>query len=127
MKKQITLVALLAVGLLSLPSLQLYSGSTLEKVDQNKVITIEGVNINRTIETNGNETIKIDGTNNNITIIGNCAKIDIEGTNNHVTAKLVGAIAIEGANNAVFYSGSPTKSKTTTRTEGVNNVIKIKK
>ena len=128
MKNKITTIALLALGVIATSAFQNYSEQPIEVTQKPKVITIDGVGITRTLETNGNEIIKIEGTNNKINVIGSCSKIDIEGTENYVQASLVGEISIEGANNTVYYTGSPYRNKkTATHTEGVDNVVQIRK
>ena len=107
---------LLAIILLSLGSLTVYA--------QQKEMVIEGVGVTKKIEATGNETIKVEGTNNKITIIGSCNAIKVEGVDNVVTVDDVKSISIEGTGNKVNYKKtSAADGKVTTAVAGVNNKI----
>lgn len=107
---------LLAIILLSLGSLTVSA--------QQKEMVIEGVGVTKKIETTGNETIKVEGTNNKITIIGSCNAIKVEGVDNVVTVDDVKSISIEGTGNKVNYKKtSAADGKVTTAVAGVNNKI----
>lgn len=91
---------------------------------QQKEIIVEGVGITKKIEATGDETIKIEGTNNKITVTGTCNAIKIEGVDNVVTVDDVKSISIEGTGNKVNYKKtSAADGKVTTATAGVNNKI----
>lgn len=107
---------LLAIILLSLGSLTVSA--------QQKEMVIEGVGVAKKIEATGNETIKVEGTNNKITIIGSCNAIKVEGVDNVVTVDDVKSISIEGTGNKVNYKKtSAADGKVTTAVAGVNNKI----
>lgn len=107
---------LLAIILLSLGSLTVSA--------QQKEMVIEGVGVTKKIEATGNETIKVEGTNNKITIIGSCNAIKVEGVDNVVTVDDVKSISIEGTGNKVNYKKtSAADGKVTTAVAGVNNKI----
>ena len=107
---------LLAIILLSLGSLTVSA--------QQKEMVIEGVGVTKKIEATGNETIKVEGTNNKITIIGSCNAIKVEGVVNVVTVDDVKSISIEGTGNKVNYKKtSAADGKVTTAVAGVNNKI----
>lgn len=107
---------LLAIILLSLGSLTVSA--------QQKEMVIEGVGISQKVEAKGNETIRIEGTNNKITIIGSCNAIKVEGVDNVVTVDDVKSISIEGTGNKVNYKKtSAADGKVTTAVAGVNNKI----
>lgn len=107
---------LLAIILLSLGSLTVSA--------QQKEMVIEGVGVTKKIEATGNETIKVEGTNNKITIIGSCNAVKVEGVDNVVTVDDVKSISIEGTGNKVNYKKtSAADGKVTTAVAGVNNKI----
>ena len=107
---------LLAIILLSLGSLTVSA--------QQKEMVIEGVGVTKKIEATGNETIKVEGTNNKITIIGSCNAIKVEGVDNVVTVDDVKSSSIEGTGNKVNYKKtSAADGKVTTAVAGVNNKI----
>lgn len=107
---------LLAIILLSLGSLTVSA--------QQKEMVIEGVGVTKKIEATGNETIKVEGTNNKITITGSCNAIKVEGVDNVVTVDDVKSISIEGTGNKVNYKKtSAADGKVTTAVAGVNNKI----
>ena len=109
---------------------------------QQKVVRIDGVNIQRTISVKAGEKVVIEGANNIITIKGNCDEIEIDGTNNQiqsnnvrkieiegannlVKANEVVVVEIEGANNKVNYTSSPNRTGLAkSNVEGVNNSVK---
>ncbi len=87
-------------------------------------IVIEGVGISQKVEATGNETIRIEGTNNKITITGSCNAVKIEGVDNVVTVDDVKSISIEGTGNKVNYKKTSTADgKVITAVAGVNNKI----
>lgn len=107
---------LLAIILLSLGSLTVSA--------QQKEMVIEGVGVTKKIEATGNETIKVEGTNNKVTIIGACNAVKVEGVDNVVTVDDVKSISIEGTGNKVNYKKtSAADGKVTTAVAGVNNKI----
>lgn len=91
---------------------------------QQKEITVEGVGVTKKIEATGDETIKVEGTNNKVTIIGACNAIKVEGVDNVVTVDDVKSISVEGTGNKVNYKKtSAADGKVTTAVAGVNNKI----
>lgn len=91
---------------------------------QQTEIVIEGVGITQKVEATGNETIKVEGTNNKITITGACNTIKIEGVDNVITVDDVKSISIEGTGNKVNYKKtSAADGKVITAIAGVNNKI----
>lgn len=91
---------------------------------QQKELVIEGVGVTKTIEATGDETIRIEGTNNKIIIKGSCNAIKIEGVDNVVTVDEVKSISVEGTGNKVNYKKtSAADGKVTTAVAGVNNKI----
>lgn len=107
---------LLAIMILCLGSLTAFA--------QQKEIVVEGVGVTKKIEATGDETIKIEGTNNKVTIIGTCNAIKVEGVDNVVTVDDVKSISIEGTGNKVNYKKTSTADgKVTTAVAGVNNKI----
>ena len=117
-------VAVLCLGIVSVDA-QISSTSSVENTTTTqKEIVIEGVGITQTIEATGNETIKIEGTNNKVTITGACNTIKIEGVDNLVTVDDVKSVSIEGTGNKVNYKKtSAANGKLLTAIAGVNNKI----
>ncbi|WP_294347051.1 DUF3060 domain-containing protein [Sphingobacterium sp.] len=88
---------------------------------QGKVISIEGVNNNRTIEAKGGEIVQIEGADNKVVIRGNVSKLIIEGKGNTVTGNDITTVTIEGADNMVNIG-----SVETVQIEGVKNHVHYK-
>jgi hypothetical protein len=88
---------------------------------QGKVISIEGVNNNRTIEAKGGEIVQIEGADNKVVIRGNVSKLIIEGKGNTVTGNDITTVTIEGADNMVNIG-----SVETVQIEGVKNHLHYK-
>lgn len=122
MKKRIIALAILCLGVASVAVAAQFT--TENTVQQHKEIVVEGVGITKKIEATGDETIRIEGTNNKITITGACNAIKIEGVDNIVTVDDVKSISIEGTGNKVNYKKtSAADGKLVTATAGVNNKI----
>lgn len=124
MKKVISAAAILCLGLMSFknPNHDPYTDSTAGIVQEE--IVIEGVGVNKTVETTGKETIRIEGTNNKITIVGGCTLIKIEGVDNTVTVDDVKTVNIEGTGNKVNYKkSSNADGNLKSSISGVNNKI----
>ena len=123
MKKSLLVLGILSLRLLSFSTSQIIKENNTHKIMQ-KEIVIEGVGVTQTIETTGKETIRIEGTNNKITISGSCNAIRIEGVDNIVTVDEVKTVTIEGTGNKVTYKkSSNADGKATSKVEGVNNKI----
>ncbi|HUH26076.1 MAG TPA: DUF3060 domain-containing protein [Flavobacterium sp.] len=123
MKKGILILGICSLGLLSFNTPNSLSLKTTQEVIQDEIV-IEGVGVTQTIETTGKETIRIEGTNNKITISGSCHSIKIEGVDNIVTVADVKTVTIEGTGNKVTYkSSSNADGKLIIKIEGVNNKI----
>ncbi|WON92950.1 MULTISPECIES: DUF3060 domain-containing protein [unclassified Sphingobacterium] len=88
---------------------------------QGKVISIEGVNNNRTIEAKGGEIVQIEGADNKVVIRGNVSKLIIEGKGNTVTGNDITTVTIEGADNMVNIG-----SVETVQIDGVKNHVHYK-
>jgi len=88
---------------------------------QAKVILIEGVNNNRTIEAKAGEVVQISGADNKVAIRGNVSKLIIEGKGNMVTGNDIAAIMIEGSDNMVNIG-----SVETVQIEGIKNHVHYK-
>lgn len=122
MKKLILVYGIISFGLMSFTTIHPINKFSEFKLQDE--IVIEGVGVIKTIETTGKETIKIEGTNNKITIIGACNLIKIEGVDNIVTVDDVKTVTIEGTGNKVTYKKtSNAEGKLKTSTAGVNNKI----
>lgn len=126
MKKRIMTLAFLCLGIISIATAsQLLPNHTISKTNEKqKEIVIEGVGISKTIKATGDETIRIEGTNNKITITGACNAVKIEGVDNVITVDDVKSISVEGTGNKVNYKKtSAADGKVTTAVAGVNNKI----
>lgn len=124
MKKTILVLGILSWGLMSFSTSDISVENNTHKVMQEEIV-IEGVGVTKTIETTGKETIRIEGTNNKITISGSCNAIKIEGVDNIVTVDDVKTVTIEGTGNKVTYKKtSNSDGKVQSKIEGVNNSIK---
>ncbi len=124
MKKTILVLGILSLGLMSFSTSDIPIENNTHKVMQEEIV-IEGVGVTKTIETTGKETIRIEGTNNKITISGSCNAIKIEGVDNIVTVDDVKTVTIEGTGNKVTYKKtSNSDGKVQSKIEGVNNSIK---
>lgn len=127
MKKRIIALTVLCLGIVTVATaakLIPNTASEQKSDDKQKEIVIEGVGISKTIEATGDETIRIEGTNNKITIKGSCNSIKIEGVDNVVTVDDVKSISVEGTGNKVNYKKtSAADGKVTTAIAGVNNKI----
>lgn len=123
MKKKIVLSALMGIALLSAGA-QSIKSIAVEQTEEQKEIVIEGVGITKTIEATSEKNIRIEGTNNKITIIGACNAIKIEGVDNVVTVDEVKSVSIEGTGNKVNYKKTTAADgELVTATAGVNNKI----
>ena len=124
MKKTILVLGILSLGLMSFSTSDIFVENNTHKVMQEEIV-IEGVGVTKTIETTGKESIRIEGTNNKITISGSCNAIKIEGVDNIVTVDDVKTVTIEGTGNKVTYKkSSNSDGKVQSKIEGVNNSIK---
>ena len=124
MKTKITAICIIAMGLFSfaIPNTTTVTKNAISMTQDD--IIIEGVGVVKTIDTTGKENIKIEGTNNKITLNGDCESIKIEGVDNIVVVNGVKTVTIEGTGNKVSYkkaTGSDAKVKTSV--SGVNNKI----
>ncbi|UUV21829.1 DUF3060 domain-containing protein [Paenimyroides aestuarii] len=125
MKKHLKIIAVIGLGIASLTTSAMIPNTLSIKTEKHqKEIIIEGVGVTKTVEVTGDETIRIEGTNNKITIIGACDLIKIEGVDNVVTVDDVKTIQIEGTGNKVNYKkSSAADGKAKTSVAGVNNKI----
>lgn len=123
MKKIFLVLGILCLGLMSFSTSKIIKENNTYKIMQDEII-IEGVGVTKTIETTGKETIRIEGTNNKITISGSCNAISIEGVDNIITVDEVKTVTIEGTGNKVTYKkSSNADGKVESKVEGVNNKI----
>lgn len=123
MKKYLLIIAAVAFGSMAftIPPHQNIENKITITQDE---IVIEGVGVVKTIETTGNETIRIEGTKNKISIVGACNAITIEGVDNVVTVDDVKTVTIEGTGNKVSYKkSSAAEGKLKSSVSGVNNKI----
>lgn len=126
MKKRIITLAVLCLGIVTVATAsQLIPKTNISETSKKqKEIVIEGVGVTKTVEATGDETIRIEGTNNKITITGACNAVKIEGVDNVVTVDEVKSISVEGTGNKVNYKkSSASEGKATTAVAGVNNKI----
>lgn len=123
MKKKFLLGAIAGVALLSFAA-QSIKNIGIEQTATQEEIVIEGVGITKTIKATSENNVRIEGTNNKITITGACNAIKIEGVDNVVTVDDVKSVSIEGTDNKVNYKKtSAADGKLVTATAGVNNKI----
>ncbi len=115
--------SLLLIGSLVIAAKEPFSKALTNDVvnQQGKVISIEGVNNNRTIEAKGGEIVQIEGADNKVVIRGNVSKLIIEGKGNTVTGNDIATVTIEGADNSVNIG-----SVETVQIEGVKNHVHYK-
>ncbi|WP_343318616.1 DUF3060 domain-containing protein [Sphingobacterium multivorum] len=115
--------SLLLIGSLVIAAKEPFSKTLTNDVvnQQGKVISIEGVNNNRTIEAKGGEIVQIEGADNKVVIRGNVSKLIIEGKGNTVTGNDIATVTIEGADNMVNIG-----SVETVQIEGVKNHVHYK-
>ncbi|HAE66858.1 MULTISPECIES: DUF3060 domain-containing protein [Sphingobacterium] len=115
--------SLLLIGSLVIAAKEPFSKALTNDVvnQQGKVISIEGVNNNRTIEAKGGEIVQIEGADNKVVIRGNVSKLIIEGKGNTVTGNDIATVTIEGADNMVNIG-----SVETVQIEGVKNHVHYK-
>ncbi|HBW79055.1 MAG TPA: hypothetical protein DEF78_00420 [Sphingobacterium sp.] len=115
--------SLLLIGSLVIAAKEPFSKALTNDVvnQQGKVISIEGVNNNRTIEAKGGEIVPIEGADNKVVIRGNVSKLIIEGKGNTVTGNDIATVTIEGADNRVNIG-----SVETVQIEGVKNHVHYK-
>ena len=122
MKKYLLIVGVLSLGVMSFTTFK--SDNSSKVIVLQDEILIEGVGITKTIEATGKENIRIEGTNNKVTIKGACSSIKIEGVDNAVTVDEVKSVSIEGTGNKVSYKKtSAADGKIVTAIAGVNNKI----
>ncbi|WP_286842836.1 MULTISPECIES: DUF3060 domain-containing protein [Sphingobacterium] len=115
--------SLLLIGSLVIAAKEPFSKALTNDVvnQKGKVISIEGVNNNRTIEAKGGEIVQIEGADNKVVIRGNVSKLIIEGKGNTVTGNDIATVTIEGADNMVNIG-----SVETVQIEGVKNHVHYK-
>ncbi|WP_286753772.1 MULTISPECIES: DUF3060 domain-containing protein [Sphingobacterium] len=115
--------SLLLIGSLVIAAKEPFSKALTNDVvnQQGKVISIEGVNNNRTIEAKGGEIVQIEGADNKVVIRGNVSKLIIEGKGNTVTGNDIATVTTEGADNMVNIG-----SVETVQIEGVKNHVHYK-
>ena len=115
--------SLLLIGSLVIAAKEPFSKALTNDVvnQQGKVISIEGVNNNRTIEAKGGEIVQIEGADNKVVIRGNVSKLIIEGKGSTVTGNDITTVTIEGADNMVNIG-----SVETVQIEGVKNHVHYK-
>lgn len=124
MKKMIAAIGILCLGLMSFKNTERFPGSSPTVITAQEEIVIEGVGVNKTVETTGKESIRIEGTNNKITITGGCSLIKIEGVDNIVIVDDVKTVNIEGTGNKVTYKkSSNADGNLKSSISGVNNKI----
>ena len=123
MRKYILIVAVLSLGFMAFTTPPKQNIENKMTITQDEIV-IEGVGVVKTIETTGNETIRIEGTKNKITIVGACNAITIEGVDNVVTVDDVKKVTIDGTGNKVTYKkSSAATGKLKSSVSGVNNKI----
>lgn len=89
-----------------------------------KVVKVEGMKIEKTISTVGDETLQIAGSNNIVYAKGGLKNVVINGMNNEVYVDKISSVTIDGGNNIVQYRLSATKSgKPSIKSKGGNNDI----
>lgn len=89
-----------------------------------KVVKVEGMKIEKTISTVGDETLQIAGSNNIVYAKGGLKNVVINGMNNEVYVDKISSVTIDGGNNTVQYKLSATKSgKPSISSKGGNNDI----
>ncbi|WDF69929.1 DUF3060 domain-containing protein [Sphingobacterium oryzagri] len=95
---------------------------------EGKVVKVDGANIEKSIATQGDEILQIEGSNNIVYAKGGLKSIVINGANNEVYVDRIHTVKIEGVNNLVQYKLSPTKEgKPTVSTKGgKNDILKAK-
>jgi len=125
MKKRFIALTVLCLGAASIAvAAQFNFNTNSTNINKQKEIVVEGVGITKKIEATGDETIRVEGTNNKITITGSCNAIKIEGVDNVVTVDDVKSISVEGTGNKVNYKKtSAADGKVITAVAGVNNKI----
>lgn len=122
MRKQVFALMILCLGITTV-TFAVNSNLPVKTTIQ-KEIVVEGVGVTKTIEATGDETIRIEGTNNKVTIKGSCNAVKIEGVDNSVTVDEVKSVSIEGTGNKVSYKKtSASDGKIVTAIAGVNNKI----
>ncbi|MGJ1263845.1 DUF3060 domain-containing protein [Sphingobacterium spiritivorum] len=89
---------------------------------QGKEIKVSGKGNTRTIKCTGTETVSVEGMDNKVTIVGKCAKLEVEGKSNTVKAEKVVKISVEGAENMINADQVETIS-----IEGMKNHVHYKK
>ncbi|WP_286896280.1 MULTISPECIES: DUF3060 domain-containing protein [Sphingobacterium] len=115
--------SLLLIGSLVIAAKEPFSKALTNDVvnQQGKVISIEGVNNNRTLEAKGGEIVQIEEADNKVVIRGNVSKLIIEGKGNTVTGNDIATVTIEGADNMVNIG-----SVESVQIEGVKNHVHYK-
>ncbi|MFD1769012.1 DUF3060 domain-containing protein [Sphingobacterium suaedae] len=93
-----------------------------------KVVKVEGMNNEKKLITNGDETLQIAGSHNVIYAIGGLKSISISGINNEIYVDRIHNVKIEGTNNLVHYKLANGKAgKPVINLKGErNDVIKVR-
>jgi hypothetical protein len=91
-------------------------------------IELSGSGRHETIACTGGTEVAINGSDNNITLSGDCKSVSVTGSTNQVTAEGMGALSVIGSDNTVTWKhalGKAQKPKVSTTGSG-NRVSKVK-
>lgn len=85
-------------------------------------IRVESSGVTRTIECRGHR-VQIDGTNNDVTLLGRCPRVVVNGTGQKVKIERAGFIRVNGVGNTVIWGQALRGDRPRVRASGINNTV----
>jgi len=85
-------------------------------------VRVESSGVTRTIECRGRR-VQIDGTNNEVTLLGRCPRVVVNGTGQNVKIERAGSIRVNGVGNTVVWGAALRGDHPRVRASGINNTV----
>ncbi|EPX55614.1 hypothetical protein D187_009225 [Cystobacter fuscus DSM 2262] len=94
-----------------------------EKQSDDARIEISGVGAKETHRCSSKTEVDISGSDNEVTLTGDCKRVSVSGAGNTVKVEAVGAIDVTGANNTVTWKKALGAKKPKVSRDGANNKV----
>ncbi|TSA87518.1 DUF3060 domain-containing protein [Deinococcus detaillensis] len=89
---------------------------------QTRRVRVQPTQTNRTLRCNGGN-LNLRGSGQRLTILGNCAAVNITGSRNVLSVERVGQISIQGSGNRVTWKAALSGAKPLLRVSGTGNTV----
>ncbi|MBN2369416.1 MAG: DUF3060 domain-containing protein [Vicinamibacteria bacterium] len=86
-------------------------------------LDVNSVGATRTIECH-RQRVEINGTDNNLTLLGECPAVEVNGTNQKVKIEIAGSIEVNGMRNRVIWGEALRGDRPHVEINGLNNSVK---